>query len=139
MEVVAMRTVAISFTNFGPYHLARLRALAAALGRAGERLVAYETAGTQELYPWRTPREREPFTWVTLFPGGVLEEISRSDCARAMRQALDRDRPDALGVVGYVRPESLAMLAWARARGRPTVLLSESQAVDHRRVWWKEA
>jgi glycosyltransferase involved in cell wall biosynthesis len=134
-----MRTVAVSFTNFGPYHLARLRALAVALGRAGGRLIAYETAGTQELYPWRTPREREPFAWVTLFPGGVLEEISRADCVRAMRLALDRDRPDALGVVGYVRPESLAMLDWAEDNRRPRVLMSESQAVDHPRVWWKEA
>jgi glycosyltransferase involved in cell wall biosynthesis len=134
-----MKTVAVSFTNFGPYHLARLRALAGALARGGGRLIAYETAGAQELYPWRPPREREPFAWVTLFPGGVLEEIPGADCARAMWQALDRDRPDALGVVGYVRPESMAMLGWARANGRPTVLMSESQAVDHRRVWWKEA
>ena len=35
--------VAISFTNFGPYHLARLRALAAGLARSGCKLVAYET------------------------------------------------------------------------------------------------
>src|SRR4051812_41525386 len=134
-----MKTVAVSFTNFGPYHLARLRALAEALRRAGGRLIGYEMAGTQELYPWRTPREREPFAWVTLFPGGVLEEVSGADCARAMRQALDRDRPDALGVVGYARPESMAMLDWAAESGRPTVLMSESQAIDHPRVWWKEA
>lgn len=134
-----MECVAVSFTNFGPYHLARLRALAGALARAGLRLIAYETAGTQELYPWRTPREREPFRWVTLFPGGVLEELSGASCARAMREALDRDRPGAVGAVGYARPESMTLLAWARSRGRPAVLMSESQAVDHPRVWWKEA
>ena len=134
-----MHTVAVSFTNFGPYHLARLRALAASLAQSGGRLIAYETAGVQELYPWRTPRQRETFSWVTLFPGGVLEEISGSSCARALREALDRDQPDALGVVGYVRPESLAMLAWARSHGRPAVLMSESQAIDHPRAWWKEA
>lgn len=134
-----MRTVAVSFTNFGPYHLARLRALARELDRTGGRLIAYETAGTQELYPWKTPREEEPFRWVTLFPGGVLEEIPGASCARAMREALDRDKPDALGVVGYARVESKAMLDWARAHGRPAVLMSESQAVDHPRVWWKEA
>ena len=138
-EVGSIRTVAVSFTNFGPYHLARLRALAEALARSGGRLIAYETAGTQGLYPWKTAREQEPFEWVTLFPGGVLEEIPGSSCARAIREALDRDRPDALGIVGYVRPESLAMLGWARAHGRPTVLMSESQKIDHPRTWWKEA
>jgi glycosyltransferase involved in cell wall biosynthesis len=134
-----MTTMAVSFTNFGPYHLARLRALAEHLGRRGGRLIAYETAGAERLYPWRTPRRDEPFDWVTLFPGRELEAIPRSSCARAMREALGRDRPDALGIVGYVRPESMAALGWARRHGRPTVLMSESQEIDHRRVWWKEA
>lgn len=134
-----MKTIAVSFTNFGPYHLARLRALAVALREEGGRLIAYETAGSQELYPWVTSRSEEPFTWTTLFPGEVLEEISGPACARAMAQALERDRPDAIGAVGYVRPESLAMVRWARSNGRPAVLMSESQAVDHPRVWWKEA
>lgn len=132
-------TVAVSFTNFGPYHLARLRALAVALGHSGGRLIAYETAGAQGLYPWKPPREPEPFEWVTLFPDRMLEDVPGVSCARALRKALDRDRPDAVGAVGYARPESAAMLDWARARGRPAVLMSETQAIDHPRVWWKEA
>jgi 1,2-diacylglycerol 3-alpha-glucosyltransferase len=134
-----LKSIAVSFTNFGPYHLARLRALADALAPSGARLIAYETAGSEALYPWKTAREQEPFEWATLFPDRVLEGVSRSSCAEAMRRALDRDRPDALGIVGYVRPESMAMLAWGRSNGRATVLMSESQAIDHPRVWWKEA
>ena len=134
-----MRTLAVSFTNFGPYHLARLRALACLLARSGRRLIAYETAGTQAIYPWKTPREQEPFEWVTLFPDGELDALPRWACVQAMREALDRDRPDAVGAVGYARPESMAILRWALAHGRPTVLMSESQAIDHPRVWWKEA
>jgi glycosyltransferase involved in cell wall biosynthesis len=134
-----MKTVAVSFTNFGPYHLARLRALAGALSASGGRLIAYETAGAERTYPWETPRRDEPFEWVTLFPDRVLEEVPAAACARAMSRALRRDRPDALGVVGYVRPESMAMLRWGLANGRPRVLMSESQAIDHPRVWWKEA
>jgi len=134
-----MQTFAISFTNFGPYHLARLRALAEALGRSGNRLVAYETAGTEGLYPWVTTRDRVPFEWVTLFPDRVLEDLPRGACAQAMRVTLERDRPDAVLACGYARPESMAMLRWAEGFGRPSVLMSESQAVDHPRVWWKEA
>jgi glycosyltransferase involved in cell wall biosynthesis len=132
-------TFALNFTNFGPYHLARLRALAGRLAQAGGRLIAYETAAAERTYPWRTERRDEPFTWVTLFPGRVLEELTPMACAGAMRRALRRDRPDALGIVGYVRPEALAALAWARRAGRPALLMSESQQLDHRRVWWKEA
>ncbi len=134
-----MRTVAISFTNFGPYHLARLRALARSLDRSGGRLIAYETAGTQALYPWQTPRDREPFEWVTLFSDAILEDLSRSACKRAMREALERDEPDAVIACGYARPESMEMLRWSRASALPAVLMSESQAIDHPRVWWKEA
>jgi 1,2-diacylglycerol 3-alpha-glucosyltransferase len=135
----ALTTLAISFTNFGPYHLARLRALARHLERVGGRLIAYESASAERLYPWERTERAEPFEWITLFPGRVLETIPRGGCARAMRDALERDRPDALGIVGYWRPESLAMLRWAHRARRPTILMSESQAIDHPRVWWKEA
>jgi len=129
----------ICFTNFGPYHLARLRALAGLLARSGDRLVAYEVADVEQRYPWARSGEGEPFAWTTLFPGRTMESIPRDEAARAMTAALGRDRPDAVGIVGYARPESMAALRWARRQGRPTVLMSESQEIDHPRVWWKEA
>ena len=130
---------AVCFTNFGPYHLARLRALAATLADRGDELIAYEVADQEQRYPWDRSRLDEPFRWTTLFPGRALESIARDQCSRAMTEALRRDRPDALGVVGYARPESVAMLRWSLRHGRPAVLMSESQEIDHPRVWWKEA
>ncbi len=138
-ETATMTTLAVSFTNLGPYHLARLRALAASLRRQGGRLIAYETAGTEIKYGWRTDRHAEPFDWVTLFPDSRLEELPRAACARTMRAALERDRPDAVALCGYVRPECLAALRWANQQKRPALLMSESQEIDHPRVWWKEA
>lgn len=132
-------TFSVCFTNLGPYHLARLRALADLLARSGDRLLAYEVAGQELRYPWAREGGAEAFDRVTLFPGRALESISRDDCAREMARALDRDRPDALGIVGYARPESMAALKWARRNIRPTVLMSESQEIDHPRAWWKEA
>src|SRR5438552_2611832 len=98
--------VSVCFTNFGPYHLARLRALAGLLGESGDRLIAYEVADQEDRYPWTRSRDDQPFERVTLFPGRALETVSRLEASRAMTRALDRDRPDALGVVGYARPES---------------------------------
>ncbi len=134
-----MTTVSVCYTNFGPYHLARLRALAARLGRSGGRLLAVEVAGQERRYPWSRVSGSETFEWVTLFPGRAMEAIAPADCVRAMRRFLDRERPDALGIVGYSRPESMAALKWALRRDRPSILLSESQEIDHPRVWWKEA
>ncbi|MBX6312772.1 MAG: glycosyltransferase family 4 protein [Isosphaeraceae bacterium] len=134
-----MLALAVSFTNFGPYHLARLRALAGHLARSGGRLIAYETAGAERCYPWQVARRSEPFDWVTLFPEQALEDLPRAACKRAMRRALERDRPDAVFIAGYHRPEGMALLAWANQHGRPAILMSETQRLDYRRVWWKEA
>jgi glycosyltransferase involved in cell wall biosynthesis len=131
-------TFAMCFTNFGPYHLARLRALAARLSQDGGRLIGYEVASQEQAYPWERSRDDEPFAWTTLFPDRALEAIEPADCRRAMIEALDRDQPDALGIVGYARPESMAAARWARRHRRPAILMSESQAVDRPRAWWKE-
>jgi glycosyltransferase involved in cell wall biosynthesis len=131
-------TVMTCFTNFGPYHLARLRALAHRLARRGDCLLAYELAGSERTYPWkRSPRD-EPFEWITLFPDRIVETIESSACRLAMVDALDYDRPDVVVVAGYARPESMAAARWARRHGRPAILMSESQAIDRPRVWWKE-
>jgi glycosyltransferase involved in cell wall biosynthesis len=130
--------LAITFTNFGPYHLARLRALATGLSGHGDRLIAYEVAGSERTYPWTRSRQDEPFDWVTLFPDRELELIDADSCRTAMIDALEHDRPDVVGVVGYARPESMAAARWARRHRRPAILLSESQRVDRPRTWWKE-
>ncbi len=130
--------LAVSFTNLGPYHLARLRALAVALHRDGGELVVLETAGSERRYPWLTSRSQEPFTWTTLFPGRALESIPASACGQAMKEALARHLPDAVAICGYVRPESLSALDWSRRHRRPAILMSESQKIDRPRVWWKE-
>ena len=82
-----MNRVAISFTNFGPYHLARLRALALELATPGgpaHRLRGGRDRATLSLAdrPGATSRSQ----WVTLFPDRVLETIPPPACARAMRR-----------------------------------------------------
>ena len=131
--------LAISFMNFGPYHLARLRSLGQRLSNLGGTLIAHEMGAKERKYPWTVERGAEPFTWRTLFPDQIIEDVPASACSAAMCQALDEDRPDAVAIVGYFRPESLAALAWAERHDRPAILLSESQKMDAPRVWWKEA
>ncbi|WP_422930977.1 glycosyltransferase [Singulisphaera sp. PoT] len=131
-------TLAICFTNFGPYHLARLRALAVALEEDGGKLLAYEMAGTEKRYPWQPARGDEPFAWSTFFPDQAVERLSGGACSQAIYAALDRDQPSAVAIVGYARPESRAALRWGWKHDVPVILMSESQSIDHPRVWWKE-
>ncbi len=134
-----MTKLAIAFTNFGPYHLARLRALGGRLQEEGGELIAHEVAGREGRYPWQVSRSDEPFSWTTLVADRPLEEIAGSICKQAMTEALDRDQPDAVAVCGYSRPESMAALRWAVRNRRPAILMSETQKIDHPRTWWKEA
>jgi glycosyltransferase involved in cell wall biosynthesis len=129
----------IAFTNFGPYHLARLRALGAALRNNGGRLTGYEIAAVESKYPWRTEALELNFTRKTLYPDRTLESIPGRECVQSAYQELVRDRPDAVAICGYARPESLSLLAWSERRNRPAILMSETQEIDHPRVWWKEA
>ena len=101
-------------------------------------MIAYEVAGSEQKYAWCRNRSDEPFDWITLFPDRALETILHGDCRRAIEEALERDRPDAVGAVGYARPESMAAARWARRRGLPSILMSESQQIDRPHVWWKE-
>lgn len=133
-----MSIISVCFTNLGPYHLARLRALADRLAGRGDRLIVHEVAGSERTYPWTRSRRDEPFEWSTLFPDRILETIEPEACRRAMIEALERDRPDAVGIVGYARPESMAAARWAGRRRRPVILMSESQEIDRPRAWWKE-
>ena len=130
--------LAVCFTNFGPYHLARLRALASRLRASGSHLIAYEVAGSEQRYPWCRSPSDEPFEWITFFPNRTLEATSHGDCRLAIKRALDRDRPDAVAVAGYARPESMVAARWARRQNLASILMSESQQIDRPHVWWKE-
>lgn len=101
-------------------------------------MIAYEVAGSEQTYPWQRSHSDEPFKWITFFPDRTLETIPAAECRTAITTALDRDHPDAIGSVGYVRPESIAAAHWARLHELPAILMSESQAIDRPHRWWKE-
>ena len=104
-------TLAICFTNFGPYHIARLEALGTALAEQGGHLLAYEMAGTEEKDPWSItgPGLSDHVRHFRLFPGRSLESLTARECRQAIASRLDQDQPTAIAAVGYVRPESLEM------------------------------
>ena len=131
--------LAICFTNFGPYHLARLRALALRLADRGDRLLAYEVAGTQRLYPWRTSRDRRAVRLGDALPRPRAGVPSARRRVRGNPAGPGPRPPRRRGDRRLLAARVVAALGWARRDGRPTILMSESQAIDHPRVWWKEA
>lgn len=112
-----MKVVAC-WPKFGPYHRARLEAVA----RGAEfDLIGLETNPADATYGWAddAPAERS-WTHATVRGGDVAA-------------ALDAARPDAVFINGWGFADSRRALAWAARRRTPTAVFSDSRASDKRR------
>ena len=143
--LLAGRNVAVLYLSFGPYHVARLRAIARALEPLGARCVGVELASVERQYPWRVDRGAEPFVWRTLHPERPVESVSAADQRRAVRVALDDVRPAAVSVPGWSHPFLRAAAGWCRRHRTVSILCGDSAArtreIDSRpmpRRFWLE-
>jgi glycosyltransferase involved in cell wall biosynthesis len=126
--------VAVLFFRFGPYHLARLRAV----GEVAE-LTAIECSGRASEYDWDVVEAAPNFSRVTLFPDGRHRERPLTEFRTRMDRALVEADPDAVAIPGWDDPAALAALRWCHEHDVPAVVMSASTALDARRRWWREA
>ena len=133
--------LAICFTNFGPYHLARLRALAARLRRerrSPDRL--RDRPAASGLYPWQTAAAGRAVRLDHPVPRPRPRDARRGRLCRGRCVG----RSTATGPMPWRSSATPGPSRWPRLAGpggtaRPAILMSESQAIDQPRVWWKEA
>lgn len=131
--------ICVQWPRLGPYHTARLAAAEPLLRAAGAHLVALETASTDALYDWAPDANETPFERETLFGGAVFDDIAPARLHAAMTAALDRLRPDAVGIHSYSLPDARAALAWCRRHRRAAVLMCDSAEANAPRAGWREA
>lgn len=131
------KKIAVLFANFGPYHLARLKAAEILGEKLGYEVIGLEIAGRLQRYPWATD-----FTSLqqryTVISGKPLEDVPTGLIIRRTWEALTRLQPDFLAICGYSDPAMLTALAWAKVHRRVTVLMTESKAEDQPRLAWRE-
>lgn len=137
-KTTGVRLIAIHFARLGPYHTARLRSAAEMLGPLGWRVLALEMAGNDATYAW--DRESGGAGWEreTVFPDRVFERIPSADMRRGIECALNRWQPEAMAIAGWGTVDARACLGWCQKNGAQAIVMSETRAVDGRRVWWKE-
>lgn len=128
--------IAVTWSRFGPYHLARLAGAARAMPQA--HIIGIEVAGEDAQYAWEKAHGADGFDRVTVFDQSSYHDLSIRRIEAGVRDALDRVQPDAMATNGWSVPEARASLAWCRTNGRAAVVMSESKADDQCRVWWKE-
>ncbi|GAB4342126.1 MAG: glycosyltransferase family 4 protein [Desulfobulbaceae bacterium] len=131
--------LAIIWSRFGAYHLARLRGAASVgLGR-GAGIVGVEIA-RQDHYKWEVREGADGFERITLFPDAAYDELRVSRIRKAVKRLLDEIRPDVVAVNGWSVAEARAAIAWCGKRPKAkAILMSETkQDEGEKRAWWKE-
>ncbi len=130
-------TIAIVFSQFAPYHIDRIEAVAERLaGRA--QVLAVEVASASHTYRWHVSGKVRGADKTTLFPGARVEDKGVAAKLRALWPAV-KDCDWVLIGVPYSDPAMIALSWRLRAAGKRVVLMSESKRDDTRRDWWREA
>ena len=125
--------VAIIFDSFGPYHLARLRAVSRTC-----TLLALEVNRCSAEYDWQARGPRPGFSTLTLNPNEGRAGLGARDQTLRLTRALDDFAPDCVFIPGWSRSYALAALRWCGARGIPGVVMSDTTEQDLLRSSWKE-
>lgn len=119
--------IAVLFDNLGPYHVARLGALARHCD-----LLAVEVHARSAEYGW-DPALEVPFERMTLTSRSTTLGYSVG-----LGEAPARFAPDVIFLPGWSSPEALRGHLWAVATATPTIVMSDSQSIDFPRYRAKE-
>jgi glycosyltransferase involved in cell wall biosynthesis len=127
------RRIAIMFGMFGPYHVARLNAAA-----IHHDVVGIEVSATSDTYAWDKFLGTDSFRRVTLFTDPPISKTSYREIRAKVCAILSSHHPDVVVVPGWASSWAYSMLGWAMDNRVPAIVMSDSQAIDHGRVWWRE-
>lgn len=126
-------SVLLAWHRFGPYHHARARAAARHLP-----IVGLEISAVDQVNSWAPVEDTKGFQKITLCPHEAVDDLSASVLQSLVDKVLTEINPSIVVVHGYASRDALGLLAWSVRNGRPVVMMSESNAHDDERHWWRE-
>ena len=131
--------VAVIWIDWYPYHVARFMGLQSAPGLAGG-VVGIELVGGIGVHAGLKFREELPndLPVLTLMPDADWQRAGQLRLSLKLWKTLNEVNPQIVLVPGYYTLPAIAAALWAKLRRRQSVLMTESTASDHLRVWWKE-
>jgi len=119
------KNVAILFSDFGPYHVARIEALAEALKTQGDDLYAYRFSESSTIYGWKpvVPTNAKVITLGTGEPTGVMKSIKlASNFGKSLRQ----QKIKTAFLISYSPLPNLLCIFTAKLAGCKIVMMNES-------------
>ncbi len=131
--------IAVLFTNYGPYHLARLCSFHKYCNNMGWEVVGIELAREEAEYAWKAKVEGLTFKVISVVESQPLEQVKFSHLLHHLYAILSQAKPEILVIAGYARPSMLATLLWSLWNQKPAVLLTATKQDDAPRSWWSES
>ncbi len=128
-----MTHLAVIFSNFGPYHLARLQALATHAQTLDWQCTGIELARSEADYDWQVTLNHLSFETISILKNQSLESVSFTTLGFQLWRTLNELQPDVMAIAGYSRPSMLLALLWCRQHGKPAILMSATTEHDFTR------
>lgn len=126
--------VAICFSQFGPYHHARVRALRNYA--PGLKVFPVQIAAISRTYAWKMD---DPGSGLLTLCSGAEEDVSFTNVFWAAVRFWRSERIQAAFLPSYSPASSLALLISARLCGVRCIMMNESHAGTERARGWKKA
>lgn len=136
-ELPVKPAVAFVWSNFGPYHVDRLEAAAAALSET-HRVIGIEVAGSEQIYPWDRTERIDGVERITLFPARAAEEVPAWRQFLALLRTCRAVRARHVFLCNFNQPETFVLAIWLRLTGRAVFLMIDSKFDDKPRFLWRE-
>ncbi len=121
--------LAVLFSRLGPYHHARLEAVA-----RRRLVVAVEYSSVDHTYQWNPVAASGTFRVHTVLSDAEVGAEPLRKMRRKLAEVLDGVGPAAVAIPGWSAPASLTALEWCVRRAVPAIVMSESQVVDAART-----
>jgi glycosyltransferase involved in cell wall biosynthesis len=136
-----MRSIAIFFGQFGPYHHARVVASQRAAAEQGVRVVPVQIAGATTTYEWNEGNESQVAgnrcAGLKTLCDGVEEAASPFDVFLKARKLFREEKVDVAFLPSYSPARYFALFAAAKSLGIRTVMMNESHAGTEQATGWK--
>jgi 1,2-diacylglycerol 3-alpha-glucosyltransferase len=131
--------VVVIWIDWYAYHVARFRGLQSAPTLTG-KVAGIELVGGVGVHAGFKFREEIPadLPVQTLMPDSSWQQAGQIHLAAKLWCRLSSLNPEAVLVPGYYTLPAIVAALWAKANRRKSVLMTESTAHDHKRIWWKE-
>ncbi|MEA5503155.1 glycosyltransferase family 4 protein [Halotia wernerae UHCC 0503] len=131
--------IGILFSNYGPYHIARIEGLVDSSQKLQNQIFAIELARSEEQYPWNIKINNLNFSFVSVIQDQSLEKTNIFHLLKKLNDVLNAVNPTAIAIAGYFQPAMLFTLIWCLLHRKSAILLSETTENDVSRSWWREA